>query len=187
MNTLLLANAFGAGMLGALNPCAFAMLPSFLAFYLGVREPGYAQTPLAGRVFPVLGISGLVTAGFLTIYVAGGFIISRGLDILFDWTPYLMIPVALALILLGGGLLTGRTVQVPLLRPGWAARGRGPRAMYLYGVGYALASLSCTLPIFLAVIAGAVAAGGLWATLTIFVAYGLGKPSHDMLALRQSR
>jgi copper chaperone CopZ len=46
--------------------------------------------------------------------------------------------------------------------------------MYLYGVTYAIASLSCTLPVFLVVVGSAAAFGGIAASLAMFIAYGLG-------------
>ena len=33
-----LGYAFGAGMVSAVNPCGFAMLPAYLGLYLGTRE-----------------------------------------------------------------------------------------------------------------------------------------------------
>src|SRR5438093_13319744 len=99
MNGFLLANAFGAGMLAALSPCAFAMLPSFAGFYLGVKEPGYEQIAIGKRLTQVLSTTGLATAGFFSIYGAGGILVSLGLSVLFEWSPYFIIPVAAALIL----------------------------------------------------------------------------------------
>ncbi len=139
MDSLLIANAFAAGMIAALNPCAFAMLPSFVAFYLGAKEPDYVQPPPAKLLAQVLGITILVTSGFLTIFIIGGFLISIGLKSLFEWMPYLMLPVALALILLGIALLLGRSVPLSIPTPKSAVCRRGPAAMYLYCAGYALA------------------------------------------------
>ena len=34
--------AFGAGMVAAVNPCGFAMLPAYLSLYLGAREEEFA-------------------------------------------------------------------------------------------------------------------------------------------------
>jgi cytochrome c biogenesis protein CcdA len=45
--------------------------------------------------------------------------------------------------------------------------------MFVYGVAYALASLGCTLPIFLVAVGTALAVGPV-GSLVLFVAYGLG-------------
>ncbi len=179
MNSLLLANAFAAGTLAALNPCALAMLPSLVSFYLGVNSQDYGDVAVGRRVGQALGIAGITTAGFLTVFIIGGTLLGLGLNALMDWAPYLMIPVALSLILLGIFLLTGRSISLSL--PGAPAlmAGRGGEAglfaMYLYGVGYALSSLACTLPVFVFVVSGAAAAGGgPIATLAIFAVFALG-------------
>jgi len=35
--------AFGAGIVAAVNPCGFAMLPAYLSLYLGTEEAGYEK------------------------------------------------------------------------------------------------------------------------------------------------
>ncbi len=49
--------------------------------------------------------------------------------------------------------------------------------MYLYGVGYALASLACTLPVFAIVVGSATVVGdvaGAGAAFIVLITYGLG-------------
>ncbi len=174
MNQLPLAYAFGAGLLTALNPCGLALLPSFIAFYLGVQEPGYRQMPAGRRLLQALAVGGLVTAGFLTIVVIGGLLVSAGLRFIVAWVPYLTIVIGLALMLTGGLLLLGRGMELALPQPRPALRRRGLLPMYLYGVSYAIGSLSCTLPVFMVVVGSAVALGGAGAALSMFLAYGVG-------------
>ncbi|MFQ5924210.1 MAG: hypothetical protein ACE5M4_15335, partial [Anaerolineales bacterium] len=40
-----MAWAFSAGMLATLNPCGWALLPAYAAYYLGSREEGYQERP----------------------------------------------------------------------------------------------------------------------------------------------
>src|SRR6476661_3146053 len=35
--------AFGAGMVAAVNPCGFVMLPAYLSLYLGLQEQEFSQ------------------------------------------------------------------------------------------------------------------------------------------------
>jgi cytochrome c biogenesis protein CcdA len=35
--------AFGAGMIAAVNPCGFAMLPAYLSLYLGAEESDFGK------------------------------------------------------------------------------------------------------------------------------------------------
>ena len=51
---------------------------------------------------------------------------------------------------------------------------RNARTVFLFGVAYALASLSCTLPIFLVVVGASITASGLSAGLAMFAAYAAG-------------
>ncbi len=174
MNELPLAYAFGAGLIATLNPCGFAMLPSFIAFYVGTQEPDYEKRGLVNRVGRALGVGGLVTAGFLTVFLFFGLLFSLGLRFFFAWVPYLTLVIALGLILLGVFMLFGRTISVKLPRPGWAVRQKGKLPVYLYGVTYAVASLSCTLPVFLIVVGTAAVEPGPLASLVMFSAYGSG-------------
>ena len=73
--------AFSAGMFACVNPCGWAMLPSFVSYYLGSREEGYEQKPLASRAYEGLYLGLLVTAGFLAIFGTAGIVISAGLRI----------------------------------------------------------------------------------------------------------
>jgi cytochrome c biogenesis protein CcdA len=51
---------------------------------------------------------------------------------------------------------------------------KGPGGFFLFGIAYGLASLSCTLPIFLVVVGGALAASGFVSGMVQFVSYGVG-------------
>lgn len=42
-----LALAFGAGLVAAVNPCGFALLPPFISYYLGA---GASQDDRPGRI-----------------------------------------------------------------------------------------------------------------------------------------
>ena len=44
----------------------------------------------------------------------------------------------------------------------------------MYGIGYGLASLSCALPVFLVVVAGALSTNGFLPGLLVFLAYAAG-------------
>lgn len=68
----------------------------------------------------------------------------------------------------------GRALSIML--PTFAVKrfGRGPQAMFLYGIAYGLASLGCALPVFLSVVAGALTAGGIVPGILMFVSYSLG-------------
>jgi cytochrome c-type biogenesis protein len=82
------------------------------------------------------------------------------------------------LIAAGGAMVAGWTFvgtgQGLADRLGGVATRRGIAGYFAYGIAYALASLGCTLPIFLTVLASAVLAGGWVGELLQFVLFGIG-------------
>jgi cytochrome c biogenesis protein CcdA len=173
MSATALGLAFSAGTLAAVNPCGFAMLPSMVSFYLGQGEEGYAARPHWRRAGEGLVLGALVTAGFLLVFVVAGMLVSLGAGSLARFFPWATVVVGGALVVLGLRLyLCGNLhVRVPHLE---ATRMAGSyRAMFVYGIAYALASLGCTLPIFLIAVGAALGAGPL-GSLVQFAAYSLG-------------
>lgn len=169
----LLSFAFGAGVLATVNPCGFAMLPGFLAFYLGDdQEP--RQLDGAGRLANGLAVGGAVSVGFAAVFVTAGLIVSAGLRSLMRYVPWAAAVIGAALVIIGVVMLAGRHVGLRVLdriRPG---RDGGWRAMVAYGAAYAIASLSCTLAVLLAVIAQALATHNPLQMLGVFGAYSAG-------------
>lgn len=175
MNELPLA--FTAGLLATVNPCGWAMLPSFVSYYLGSREEGYEQKPLVSRAAEGLYLGLLVTAGFLAVFGAAGVIISAGLRVVVKYMPFAALAVGIALVLLGLWLLAGgqaRGLPLRLPVPNLEVRARNPKSVFLFGMAYAFASLSCTLPIFLAVVGASLATTGFVGSATMFFTYAAG-------------
>ncbi|MFI0349238.1 cytochrome c biogenesis CcdA family protein [Actinomadura sp. 9N407] len=156
--------ALAAGLVAAFNPCGFALLPSYLA--LLIAGPG--------GIWRALRLSAAMTAGFVTVFGAFGIVISIATAPIQRHLPWATIVIGIALVALGGRLLSGREllVRVPRLRAG------GPvgsfTALYGYGASYAVASLSCTVAPFLAVTGLVSGGGGVLNGLAAFVAYALG-------------
>jgi len=161
--------ALVAGALAALNPCGFPLLPAFLSFYVGARED--RLPPARSRVLQGLVTGLVVTAGFLGVFVAVGLPVAYGAGRVADALPWVGVLLGGLLVLLGILTLVG---WAPRLSVRWGVRMRGSRGtvpMLLFGVGYGVASLGCTLPVFLAVVGSA--AGGA-STALVFAVYGAG-------------
>jgi cytochrome c biogenesis protein CcdA len=173
MDNLPLVFAFSAGMLASVNPCGFAMLPAFVSYYLG-GEDGLSEVALQKRLLRALTLGIVVTIGFLSVFVIAGSVFSTGGRFLLQLAPWLGMIVGVFLIGLGLWYLFGKSISLPIPIPRWQLRTQGIRGMFLYGVAYALVSLGCTLPIFLSVFAGALAANDLLSVGGMFVAYSLG-------------
>jgi cytochrome c-type biogenesis protein len=154
--------AFTAGALATLNPCGFAMLPAVLGRFLARGQGGV-------RAGLLLGVS--LSLGALSAFGGMGLLLSLVGTALSRYLPYVNLLLGLLLLTLGALTLAGRGVglAVDLKAP----EGRGWGEFYLFGLFYGLASLGCTLPVFLAVAGLALSRGaleGVWA----LTAYGLG-------------
>lgn len=174
MDGLNLAFAFTAGMLATVNPCGWAMLPAFVSYYLGSRQEGYEGKPPAVRLWDGLLLGLLVTAGFLVIFGGAGIAISSGLRFIVQWMPFVALLMGIALTLLGVWLLAGKSLPFSLPTLNVDLQSRNPRTAFLFGIAYALASLSCTLPIFLVIVGTSLTAAGAIGNVAMFFSYAAG-------------
>ena len=62
---------------------------------------------------------------------------------------------------------------IPTIGVNWGTGSRGLVSVFLFGLAYALATLSCTFPIFLAILAQGQVIGG-YAAFIMFLIYGAG-------------
>ncbi len=187
--------AFGAGVLSTLNPCGFALLPAYVSYTVkqqvsaaSDRQPSGWQHLLRGEL---LGLP--LAAGFLLVFLVAGGVLALGRRLLVHLFPWLAILVGTGLVLLGGWtLFTRRATEIPGLgtvaaqlspsRPGGPATSealvqappRALRAAWIFGVGYGLSSLGCTLPVFLLVVGTTITAGGVGSAALVLASYAAG-------------
>lgn len=166
-----LALAFATGMVATVNPCGFAMLPAYLSYFLGSDD---APRSLRAGVAQSLRVGLAVSAGFLAVFGLAGLAFHHLSAPVYRWAPWLTIPVGVVLVVLGVAMLRGfdPVVALPKLQRG--GRDRTVRSMFVFGVSYAIASLSCALPLFLGMVAGTFQRENLQSSLAAFAAYGLG-------------
>ena len=172
--------AFFAGMIAAVNPCGFALLPPYLGLYLEIESGvnSRSRRPIGRSVV----VSATVTLSFVVLFGIFGLLVSSSSVILTPALPWIGTSVGIALILAGGFLAAGGSIPVGFSqraasRLGRVTTKRGVTAYAVYGTAYGLASLSCALPIFLTVVATSLQARGLWNGLWQFVLFGLGMGS----------
>lgn len=167
------AFAFAAGLVATVNPCGFAMLPAYLSYFMGLDHEG-----TGGRGTSVargLAVGVVVSAGFLVVFGVSGAVVNAGYRSIIDYVPWAALVIGVLLALLGVAMLVGGVqlnVSLPHLAQG--ATSRRYRSMFLFGVAYAVASLSCTLPVFLAVTGVASATPTFLAGVLTYVVYALG-------------
>ncbi len=170
--TAVLALAFGAGMVATVNPCGFAMLPAYLSYFMGIQDEGRSR---AATLRAALVVGGVVSFGFLVVFGAAGVVISGvSTRLASDWVPWLALAVGIGLTILGIAMLRGFELRVGLPKAGRAATVRSYRNIFGFGVSYAIASLSCTLPVFLTLIATQFSARSFASGLLIFAVYAAG-------------
>ena len=166
-----LALAFAAGLVATVNPCGFAMLPAYLSYFMGLEEH---QQSRSRAMRSALTVGAVVSAGFLVVFGLAGILITAGFRFVINAIPWFAVVVGVGVIALGVALLAGREMTVGLPRARRAASGNGYRSVFLFGVSYAVASLSCTLPVFLTVVATQVTRGSFVSGIATFVAYASG-------------
>ena len=165
--------ALAAGMVAAINPCGFAMLPGYLSLVISA-EAGAGVGSRGRSLARALTATAVMTAGFLVVFGAFGLVIAPLTTSIERFLPIVTVVIGAALVGLGAWLLAGRELTVLLPRPGRGAPSARLRSMFGYGLAYALASLSCTLGPFLAVTAATFRGQSVLAGVLAFLVYGLG-------------
>jgi cytochrome c-type biogenesis protein len=173
--------AFGAGMVSAVNPCGFALLPVYLTLYLGADDTKFRHRSLFFRLVKSFWIAVVVTCGFAMLFGIVGAIVSAGGTFLMGVMPWLAVVVGFALCLLGAWMLFGNSLSLYFLL-GLAGKIGDPREIsvlgyFLFGVAFGATSLGCTLPIFLMVVGSSATSGDFTTGIFQFLSYILGMGS----------
>ncbi len=172
-----LGYAFGVGMVATVNPCGFALLPAYLSLFLGADADRRAGRDGGRQLLRAVVVSVSITTGFVVLFGAIGLTVAAGGRFLSRIMPWASLAIGVALVALGALLLLGKGIY-PSAVTRLAARvpaGRGGIvSSFLFGIAYAIASLGCTLPLFLVIVDRGVRAGGVASGARQFIAYALG-------------
>lgn len=192
LDTVLIGFAFSAGAVTFLNPCGFAMLPTYLS-YLVESNTRRINTETNNRRLILVrrlsrgGLVGLiVTAAFIATFGLTGIAISAlGIGIA-KFLPWVAVSSGLVIIGIGVVKMLGKTVNLHIssqrgllyTTKSGSENGKKPSFVgFLFGIGYSIASLSCTLPLFLLIVFQGLSAGGIREGSIIFLTYALGMGS----------
>ena len=159
--------AFVLGMIALLNPCGFPLLPIYLAAFVDGGGRGYLP-----RTLSALRAGVAITGGFLAVFAVAGLLAGSAHAMILAVAPWMMIGVGAAIAVLGAVSVSGRTIsmhRVPRFRSS-----RGLLAIAGFGAAYAVGSLSCSLPVFVAAVGGALASGSAVVLFAVVLAYALG-------------
>ena len=233
---LALAFPYSLGLVAALNPCGFALLPAYLLYFLGSESDGGIGGGVGGGVadgasggaggggvaggasggvggggvaggasggagagggvgsassgggsgFGLLPevlrgivVGATLTAGFVAVFGVFGILFETVLNqgVVLDRIGYATIVVGVAMAGLGVVLVVGRQVNLRLPKMSRGTGSRNLASVFMFGVSYAVVSLSCTIGLFLAGVAAAFTDRGFADGVANFVAYGVGMGS----------
>jgi cytochrome c-type biogenesis protein len=170
-----LSVSFITGMLAAVNPCGFVLLPTYLLYFLGISNtPNPDGTPQRAPIGRALTVSAAVSAGFLVVFLVIGTITRFFTNWIAENAKYLTGGIGLVLVVLGAAMLFG--YRLPIAAPKLDAGGRDRTvwSMFVYGIAYAVASIGCTIALFTGVLFGTARREGYLAGVASVVAFGLG-------------
>jgi len=166
--------SFIRGMVAAVNPCGFILLPTYLMYFLGLQ--GTMAGTQRATVRRAVIVSAAVSAGFLSVFLIAGLIAYNFTTWINENAKYATGFIGVALLVLGISMLFG--YKLPFMTPRLDTVGEGPkrtvRAMFVYGIAYAVASIGCTIGLFMSTVFSTTERDGLAAGVSNMVAYGAG-------------
>ena len=171
--------AFGAGMIAAVNPCGFVMLPSYVAVYLLSEKD--SPSGMTIRLIRALKVTISMTLGFVIVFAVIGSLVSFGLrSVIGSLLPWFGMGIGIALIAISGLLLFGfnqfRYSSLPFRLSSMFTIFQTDtiRGYFFFGVSYALVSVGCALPIFMVVVTSTFAGQSIFGILMSYINYSLG-------------
>jgi cytochrome c-type biogenesis protein len=133
--------------------------------------PGDRQS--ARAVLRALGVGGALTGGFVLVFGLVGMAWSSLAAVVGPRLPWVTVVMGVGIVILGVAMLAGFE---PVLRlPHWQpdTTGGDTASAFIFGVSYAIASLSCTAPIFAGLLS-ATFSESFTSGLVTFVAFAMG-------------
>ena len=170
------AFAFGVGMVALINPCGFGLLPAYLGMFLGQNDESTSRWISLNRA---QGVGLAMTLGMLVVFGFFGLVLGGLQGAIASRLPYFNIALGFGLIALGIAMLRGYQLKLNLPKMQKGGTSGSFVSMFLFGMSYATASLTCTLGLFIAAInSGSIGAGpgggGFTSSFGALVSYGLG-------------
>ncbi len=167
------ARAFALGMVALVNPCGFALLPAYLGYFLGMNDGSEHESRIVAlNRAQVVGLS--MSVGFLAVFGVFGLVLAGVFSSIASALAWVTLVMGIGLVILGIAMVAGfkPLVSLPKLEKGTGSR--SVASMFLFGVSYALASLTCTIGIFLSAVGTSASGASFAERFGGFVSYGLG-------------
>ena len=162
--------SFGSGLLAAVNPCGFVLLPTYLMYFLGVTgRPGTQRA----SVHRALIVGSALSAGFMSVFLLVGAITRLFTDYINQNAKYAALLIGVALFVMGVAMLAGWRLPYTTPKLAIGQRDRTTASMFVFGVAYAVASIGCTLGPFTATVLGTITTEGFAPGLLAIALYGI--------------
>ncbi len=166
------AYSFIAGVLAAVNPCGFVLLPTYLIYFLG-SETSQSNISQRASLSRALRVSVAVSAGFISLFIVVGVFTRLLSSAVQDNAKYFSFAIGLGLIVFGLVMLAGwkPSILTPNIK---ITRDQSIRSMFVFGLAYAIASIGCTIGLLTTVVLGSIGKHGFIAGVVSIALYGLG-------------
>jgi len=164
---------FSIGMLAAFNPCGFAMLPTWIGYFIGTDAPEDTRVRALTRG---LWVGTVMSLGFITVFGGLGLLIAAFLSTqtIAEYVGYVTVALGVLLIPLGIAMFRGYQLNLGIPKLSKGGESRETTSVFLFGVSYAVVSLSCTIGLFVSSVSNTFTTDGFWTGVGSFVAYGVG-------------
>jgi len=137
--------ALGAGVATFFSPCAYALLPGYVGYYVSATTDDPTDVPLMGAVVRGVAASMGVAAVFGGLAIAI-LLIGRPIEVVITALEPV---VGVALVVLGLAVVTGRG---PTWHTALPERRTSVVGFAVFGAAYAVAAAGCVAPLFLAIV-----------------------------------
>ena len=142
--------ALSAGFVAAFNPCGAPMLPAYMGYQLNLST---SNEKLHSILLRAIRMGLIAVLGFVFVFGITGLLLIGGVKLIGDLMPIAGLLVGITICTIGLWLIFAkRDIGILSANRIDIGPGKGMKKMFLFGIAYAISSLSCALPIFIAAI-----------------------------------
>lgn len=165
------AYSFITGVLATVNPCGFVLLPTYLLYFLGIESQSTDRSGAATAQRALI-VGSALSAGFISVF----FVVALISRLFTTWiqqnAKYAAFVIGILLVVGGIAMLFGWKPR--FATPNLENKGRTFRAMFTYGIVYAVTSIGCTIGMLTSAIFGSVNVHGYVSGVLSISLYGVG-------------
>lgn len=173
-----LAYPFSLGIFAAFNPCGFVLLPAYLSYFVGIPTTSTERDPSQAlkNILRAFLVAATLTVGFVVVFGGFGVLFETVLSqaTVLDRIGYVTIVIGVGMVALGAWMSAGRSINLRLPKLNKGTGSRSLASVFMFGVSYAVVSLSCTIGLFIATVAANFSKDGVANGVASFLAYAVG-------------